>query len=237
VSLQRFTSQVSDRGRQVFDSAFLLRPATLSGEPARVAQWIAAQRAMGQTVIAINVHGMIYPVADRKVRVESLVASLASAMDNLVQRRRVSWLLLPHDERLVAGDLEVLDLLRERISTSTAAHTCHLTNVPHASELKSLVGGVDGAFTARMHLAIAALGMGVPVMVVTYQGKFEGLLRAFGIDPTFELDADQLMDSATSLAHLERFISTLDGSRTTVRAALPRILAGARTTFTRVVPS
>ena len=30
-----------------------------------------------------------------------------------------------------------------------------------------------------MHLAIASLGMGVPVGCITYQGKFQGLIEGF----------------------------------------------------------
>ena len=61
--------------------------------------------------------------------------------------------------------------------------------------MKGLVGLVDFAVTGRMHLAIAALGMEVPVVALAYQGKFDGMMQRFDLgqmvfDPhTFDLDA------------------------------------------------
>ena len=40
---------------------------------------------------------------------------------------------------------------------------------------------VDLVLTGRMHLAIAALGMGTPPLCVAYMDKFEGLFHLFDI--------------------------------------------------------
>ena len=51
----------------------------------------------------------------------------------------------------------------------------------NAWELKHLAGMVDLVLTGRMHLAIAALGMGTPPLCVAYMDKFEGLFHLFNI--------------------------------------------------------
>jgi polysaccharide pyruvyl transferase WcaK-like protein len=65
--------------------------------------------------------------------------------------------------------------------------------------MKYVAGEMDAVLTGRMHLAIAALGCGVPVACITYQGKFEGLFEHFDLPP---LMLDPVRVSETSLTNL-----------------------------------
>ena len=50
-----------------------------------------------------------------------------------------------------------------------------------AQEVKGIVGLCRHVLTSRMHVAIASLGMGIPVTTFVYGGKFEGLYEHFGL--------------------------------------------------------
>jgi len=75
----------------------------------------------------------------------------------------------------------LLEAIAARLPEDLAAHTRILTETASAAELKALAGAVDLVVSGRMHLAIGALGMGVPAGGVVYQGKFEGLYQHFDL--------------------------------------------------------
>ena len=95
--------------------------------------------------------------------------------------------------------------------------------VPRASQLKALCGLLDGLISSRMHLAIAALGMRVPVMAATYQGKFEGLFQHFGLDGTFLLNPQEFL-SDTLIDKFNLFINSLPELRQKISRKLPLVL-------------
>jgi colanic acid/amylovoran biosynthesis protein len=99
-----------------------------------------------------------------------------------------------------------------------------LTGEPSAAELKQLAAKLDGVVTGRMHLAIAALGSGVPVATFAYQDKFEGLLMLFGLPQTTLGTLSQLLD-VHRLAHfIESFLHELPELGVLVHSALPEVM-------------
>jgi polysaccharide pyruvyl transferase WcaK-like protein len=95
-------------------------------------------------------------------------------------------------------------------------------------QLKAIAGLADGVLTGRMHLAIASLGMGVPVVALTYQGKFEGLFRHFDLPSWLLLSPAQTLRPGLLEQTLERFIDELPSLRTSVAAHWPTVLAASQ---------
>ena len=117
-------------------------------------------------------------VADHGI---AAVAGLVGRWLEADPRRAV--LLMPHDRRPgMTGDMQVLTDLHQALAGRFAERMHMLPDTLDAWELKALAGLVDLVLTGRMHLAIAALGIGTPALCIVYQGKFEGLMTHFGLN-------------------------------------------------------
>jgi polysaccharide pyruvyl transferase WcaK-like protein len=205
ISLRRVTAFAPVQATLVADAAFALKP----GRPdAGALAWIEAQRAAGRKVIGVNAHPMLVRDANA-AWVEGMTASLAQALRDVGRRKDVGWLLLPHDYREDFGDLSCLARVHDLLQDGGDAQARLLDGAHRAADLKALAGCLDGVVTGRMHLAIAALGMGVPTLGLTYHDKFEGLYSLFGL-PDSMLLPPSIFDDAGALARrIEDFIEAL----------------------------
>ncbi len=89
-------------------------------------------------------------------------------------------------------------------------------------ELKAIAGEVNLILTGRMHLAIAALGQGVPPLCVVYQGKFEGLMAHFELDGLM-LDPQDVIRHNVLSDHLEKTTARAADLGAYIRTRLPTI--------------
>lgn len=213
LSLERMQAFVPIRPRLVADVAFNLRPG--QADPAAAA-WIEAQRIAGRRVVGVNVHALLVRNAD-EAWVEAMASAVTAALSEVAERSNVSWMLLPHDYREGVGDLACLlpihRLMRERGDVPV-----HFVKGQHrAADLKALAGRLDGVITGRMHLAIAALGMGVPALGLTYADKFEGLFAHFDLPSSFLMPPSVLQQPAELARRIDTFIKALP--------ALARVIA------------
>ncbi|MDR0242655.1 MAG: polysaccharide pyruvyl transferase family protein [Burkholderia sp.] len=222
VSLDRFRRFSSAPAELVADSAFMLQPDDASECVRRTASWVESRRAAGDVVIAFNLHPMLIRQAS-DADIAALVASAQEALLGLAARHRVSIVLLSHDYRGRDGDDTCLEPLHDALAATMSDRLCYPRARMSAAELKAISGQVDGVVTGRMHLAIASLGMGVPVAALTYQDKFQGLFSHFGLPDTFLLKPDEAMRATRLAAVLDRFVSELPQLRDQVHAALPRV--------------
>ena len=98
-------------------------------------------------------------------------------------------LTLPHDVRPYCGDLDSLGRLEEALRRFRLRPTRPDNPHPGPSEVRQLLCGTSLVITGRMHLAIAALSVGVPVIGLTYHDKWEGLWDLFDLPRELLLDA------------------------------------------------
>ncbi|MEP9404000.1 polysaccharide pyruvyl transferase family protein [Sphingomonas silueang] len=227
VSLDRAKAFTTATTELVADCAFLLPPAERI-DPA-VEAWIAEQRAAGRTVMGFNAHPMLLPRYDRDLE-ELLIAPALAAITAASQQRDVAWLLVPHDRRPVAGDASVLQPLHDRLAPVLGERVRLLDGFRSAAELKATAGHLDGVVTGRMHLAIASLGRGVPVLCITYQDKFEGLMQHFTLGDEALMSVPEL-GQADAADRLVRFIDDLPRARAQVGERRPAVLAMAERNF------
>ncbi|BBA34261.1 uncharacterized protein sS8_2309 [Methylocaldum marinum] len=224
VSLERFNRFSNIPGRLVADSAFLLHPRTDGSEVTRIRAWAEQQRARGRTVCGFNLHPMLIKSGD-PVQLQALVDSAVATLSGLHDRRPVSFLLIPHDFRGgTLGDDAVLGPIYERIRADFGEHAIYPSAPLHAAELKALAGCTDFVVTGRMHLAIASLGQGVPVAVITYQDKFQGLFQHFGLPESLMMPPDRIRDPAEFTKTVSAALDAKQGLAEQVALKLPEVL-------------
>lgn len=224
ISLRRFRQFTAARAQLVADSAFLMPP----GESvAPAAEWIAGRRAAGRTVVGFNIHPTLFKDAPPR-QVASLIDASAAALAAVSAERPVSWLMFPHDYRRDHGDDVCLAPLADRLSRQLGPDVFHLSGEHPAAALKAVAGLLDGVVAGRMHLAIASLGMGVPVVAVTYQDKFEGLFRHFRLPSWLLLPPAAIIGGDALRDTIIRFVDELAPLGAQVQQALPDVLAASR---------
>ena len=198
--------------RLVADVAFMLKPVE-SEKVAKIAEWIEGERNRGQTILAFNLHGML---VDRKFYDDLVVNAIRGLRGFLGAKKNVSIVLVPHDYR-PQGDIDALSKIAAQLNMP---NVLLVGEVLGAAELKALMGHVDCLFTSRMHLGIAALGMGKPIVAFAYQGKFSGLYRHFGLDERFLVNPASLGDMAELIAG---FVNSAGEQSITVRQSLAKV--------------
>jgi polysaccharide pyruvyl transferase WcaK-like protein len=188
-------------------------------------------------VVAFNLSSPVLAEALRAGNAD-LLQSCFALIVALERSHRVSVLILPHDLRPgpIGGDDDVAIACRLSVLLERGARPIphHLFVTGNAPEMKELVGLVDLVITGRMHLAIAALGMAVPVVALGYQGKFDGMMQRF--DLSRMICDPQRFDGAELSARCVQLLENVVGYRTALRQRLPEVLALARANFAAAQP-
>ena len=228
LSFDRFRKFTSITPHLVADSAFLLEPGEVDSQ---TTAWIEEQRLEGRTVIGFNIHPMLFK-ASTPQQLATLVEKCAQAIQDASEETNAAWLLLPHDYRGEIGDGTCLKPIYEALRSDPSLHVRYFEGVHRAGTLKAVAGKLDGVVTGRMHLAIAALGMGVPTLCVTYQDKFEGLFQHFNLPEEFLLSPEIVQSENNDLSVAVRtFIERLPMLRQTVEKNREKVLELAARNF------
>lgn len=229
ISLDRFNRIVGVSGRLTADVAFLLKPR--SGYCSILSDKIAAARLKDMTVVGFNFHPMFNLGADEG----ELTRQINNVSNNLIsllkRKQNLVILLLPHDDRENLTDNRMLGPIYEiLLRNGLGDRVIYDAAVPRADELKELAGLTDGIISSRMHLAIAALGQGVPVFTVTYQGKFQGLYRHFNYPEKYMVDPAHFYTSS-SVERMIEFVDELPYLKQLACLALPSVIDKAKRNF------
>ena len=233
ISLERLRSIRPGFGKLVADIAFLLpaRPLSLCTPPVKHSlAWCQSRQNAGNIVVGVNIHSMLFWGCDSG-RTEQLVATFADAMRTAMAEYKISFLLLPHDFRETIADGLVLERMFRLIQPDFPEHVHLHADASHANEFKTLVGGLDALVTARMHLAIAALGQSVPVAAVPYQDKFEGLFQLFDLPGSLMLAPGQACHTENVLRLFKTLIKERQDLSLKIGESLPGIIALAEDNF------
>ncbi len=222
-SFKRFSAISRNPGKMVTDAAFLLQPTT-SNSTREIACWIERQRASGRVICGLNIHPMLVP--DRNpAKLEAFVQAATAVAVRLVNESNASVLLIPHDFRQ-SGQSDLQLLKKVLAGTDLDDRVCLTANLDRSSEIKFAASCCDLVFTGRMHLAIGALGSGVPVVVVDYQDKFIGLFEHFGLSRNFVIQPDEAMNPQVFYKVCATAIGCREELREQVATRLPAV--GAR---------
>lgn len=237
ISFDHFSRFSQARGRLVADSAFLLGPSFTAPDLPAVQAWAERQRAQGRILCAINLHPMLYE-RDVARQAACLVESAAIALRNAAARHPVSFLLLPHDFRgPLRSDDDILGPLHVRLQAELGDRLFYARQNCTAAEVKVLAAFCDQLVTARMHLGVGALSMGVPIACVTFQEKFKGLLRHFELPSNLVISPEEALDPARLTALIGAALSGAAANKLSVQANLPKVRALAAENFRILGPA
>jgi polysaccharide pyruvyl transferase WcaK-like protein len=185
--LQRCSSRAVD---VVPDPAFML-------EPAADRSAVDCIRSLGLAVerplIGVVVRGWFHRrggFVPRKVRAalkirdehgwaerERFTDTLAVEVRSLARRLDAAVLMMPSYPLSHEGDLEASEALAARLDGLPAA----VAKIDDPSLYKAVAGRLAVMVGARMHPLIFAASMGVPVVGLAYNGKFEGAFELLGM--------------------------------------------------------
>ena len=222
VSLARLDNTVGPRARLVADLAFLLPPRE-SSRVTQYADWIQGQRNHGRIVIGINANALALPDRGHESSHALIEGYVALIIHLSVQERNLSFVLIPHDTRGRHSDIVIAQKIFQGLPGEVAPNVLNASASMAASEIKALCGYLDCLISGRMHLAIAALGMGVPVACIEYQGKFEGLFRHFEIDGMV-IDNSRALCFDSIETSLRALIRNRHDMARKIKARLPEII-------------
>ena len=203
---------------QVADAAFQLKP-NATPRAQKWIDWCRGQKSDGHRVIAINVHQMFNDVETKSA---DWAAAFSKCLEWVAKKNQdIAYLLIPHDNRPRVSDLEILKRINGLLPGSTLIDV-----VMNADEIKAVLGECDALIAGRMHISIAALGQGVPVLGLVYQGKFEGLWDHFRLPretllaPKTFLENPQFAEST-----LGDFMDNMQNLRAKIKKCLPAVMA------------
>lgn len=205
LTLQRLVNNLQRPAELVADVAFLLEPSPETAKVQSVYRWVEAERQAGRAVIGVNAnHILLEQVKD--LTPERLVNAYAAAMQEITQRYpNASYLLVPHDVRGRVSDVMLAEAIHAAVSDEVRNHCMIIPTPCKPAEVKAMVAGLDFVLSGKMHLAIAALGQGVPVICVAYQDKFEGLFQHFELDGLTIQPEDVVMPGKLSAFFIENY--------------------------------
>lgn len=224
VSLDRFNKFCKAQAVLVSDAAFQLIPDNQATVIRDLSAWVAHQRDGGRKVVGFNVHPMLLGEPGPG-ELAKLIDQVALALEGYLDRVPAALVLISHDYRAKVGDDVCLKPLWDRLRTSFEDRVHYDTTVCSAPELKAKAGLMDGVVTGRMHLAIASLGMEVPVAALTYQDKFQGLMRHVDLPQDLLLAPSQLSDPQALLNVLLKFHDGMSALSGRVKERMPKVKA------------
>lgn len=230
ISKERFEKFTGRKATLVADAAFLMK-SNRGGADMLLLDWIKNRKNNQELIVGINVHPMLLDSASKE-SVDSFSFNVAKRLiDILNEHPNVFYLLLPHDNRTNVSDLVCLSIIADfLVSNGQGERFYFMREVLHAPEIKQICADLDVLITSRMHLAIAALGVGVPIMAITYQGKFAGLFKHFDLDLSYLLEPNQLEDSSFNVI-FQRFIYERKNIASTVEDHLLQVREKALNNF------
>lgn len=220
-SLRRFLDIVGVPARLCADCAFLM--AAAAEAEAEAETWIATTRSEGRIPVGVNLNAHALAAAIEQAGLVPLVDHLARALGRAGELYRLAYMLIPHDLKMQSGDIAILQMLEGALRRHGFGHVRY-TQMDRPDVIKRVVGCLDLVVTGRMHLAIASLGNGTPVLCVTYQDKFEGLYQHFGLSLDHTLSPQQCLGEAF-FARLEFACKQIPVNREKIRAKLPEVTA------------
>lgn len=135
----------------------------------------------------------------------------------LLLERVDTLLLVPHVTMPVDNDQEALQLLVQQLAPQEQARICWVPENANAAQRKYFISSCELLICCRTHASIAGYSSGVPVLVVGYSIKSQGI----GLD----LGMDRWVIPVECCDALPQRTAELWDARDTVRAQLERKLA------------
>ncbi len=235
VSRERVARLVGERVELTADLGFLLEPSRSGVLEHTVAAWLRAGRGGSGPVFGWNLSPHATKLLSEEQRAQVIRAS-ASVITRLVHEREARVVLVPHDFRPHASDGDLLADVFAQLPAELQQRVLLAQGPYSAADVKQCCVHFDLVLTCRMHLMIAALGRGVPVVAVEYQGKFAGALKHFGLGGDCLIRPSELCDAEGLHGLLCTRLDALSATRAQIESRRPHVEQLAATMLARLGP-
>ena len=145
-------------------------------------------------------------IARDERRFELLLDVLVDGLTHLARRLGAAVLLLPSYNVAHEGDDVVCEALARRLSDVTV----RMARIADPQLYKAVLGHASLIISSRMHPLILGAGMGVPLVGLSYNDKFQGLFDQLGMAAR-PLPLDDFPDQWGSSALIAAAEAALDG--------------------------
>lgn len=203
------------------DLAFLLRPDKDAETVSGVLNWIGEERANGRLIVGITANYL----HSRIFRWRSLERFSQVYVDTLLEltfaEEDFSFVLIPHDHR-EDSDIVLAEAIESGLPQEVRSHCLKVSKACGAGEIKAICGELDLALSSRLHVAIACLGQGIPVACVTYQGKFDGMFKHFGLE-NMTIEAEQAIRPGNLVSFFLPLVEKRGELRKHIHSRLPYV--------------
>lgn len=128
----------------------------------------------------VGVSAGVYSHSLSQTKIREYVEIHAKALDEFIDKYNLSVVFLPH---YISGfqndDLKISELILDEMKHSSKAEIVETSNV---AEFKSLIGKMDMIISSKMHPAVLASSVYVPIVCIAYDHKQTGFFSELGLD-------------------------------------------------------
>ncbi|MCA4777336.1 polysaccharide pyruvyl transferase family protein [Empedobacter stercoris] len=192
-------------------------------------EWINNQKKGKRKILALCPNAL----QAKKIGEEKYVLDLISLLKHSIEKHNISILLLYHDLREHCNgksDRDIsLDIYR-RLSCDYKENLFFYPEIKNGLEMKSYLQNVDFTLTGRMHFGISGYSLNKPMLGIAYEGKFSGLQKIFGIDPTKTLIND-LFNISRNEEKIDYFIQNLSELKSKVELNIDKVKVLSKSNF------
>ena len=226
--------EASKRVRFCPDVAFSLEPI----EPARMEVEPPLPAAGGETLVGLNVSGLLYMGGYSRDNMFRLRFDYAGFVGKLVERLlavpNTRVLLVPHNFGLSEENDEAACRKAWEEYRGPSRERLHLlTGEYDQNEVKAVIRRCDFFVGSRMHACIAALSQGIPCVGIAYSRKFHGVFETVGLQDMV-LDARDLPEQDLLEGCLGRFRNR-EAAASVLRRTVPTVRADLEACFRTMV--
>ncbi|MBN1764022.1 MAG: polysaccharide pyruvyl transferase family protein [Sedimentisphaerales bacterium] len=191
-----------------------------------VTEKLHAVKQQGQSVIGLNVSGLLYNGGYTGKNEFKLKTDYPELVRDIIQhfssQTNTYVMLVPHvfpDDRLaVESDPYACAKICDGLSPEVKRSVILPSGVFDQCEIKYIIGQCDFFMGARMHSCIAAISQCIPAIGMAYSKKFIGVFESVGI-PDYVVDMRN-----TSNAELLEQIKNIFNKRHAIKAGLNKII-------------
>jgi len=216
------------------DVAFSLEPI----EPARMEVEPPLPAAGGETLVGLNVSGLLYMGGYSRDNMFRLRFDYAGFVGKLLERLlavpSTRVLLVPHNFGLSEENDEAACRKAWEEYRGPSRERLHLlTGEYDQNEVKAVIRRCDFFLGSRMHACIAALSQAIPCVGIAYSRKFHGVFETVGLKDMV-LDARDLPEQDLLEGCLGRFRNR-EAAASVLRRTVPTVRADLEACFRTMV--
>lgn len=167
----------------VADTAFLFDEAEYKKSPSAEELYKNLLKIKHKTIIGVNI------THSRSTDCKPFITKICDALSQL---KNIYVVIFPHDIRTYDNsayfDGELCQMLGDELLSRGIECINTVNYLENEIDVKHILNLVDFVVSCRMHLAIASLSKGIPVISFGYNDKFEGLYKFYNLNKCMLLD-------------------------------------------------